>query len=231
MISSAYGMRPPLQIPLPLSSRELLARDDFIVCAGNESAVAYIDSWPDWPVPVVVLYGPSGCGKTHLATVWRAATNAGTVPAGRLAEERPPESRALVVEDVDGAPCSLARDAALLHVIDRAAATAPCLLTGRGHPASWSVALPDLASRFGALPALPLWAPDEASLAAIARKLFSDRQIYVPDALIAEMLRRLDRSPGAIRDFVDDLDAAALAAAKPVNLALLRTLIATRARE
>lgn len=228
MSSCAYAMRPPLQIPLPLASRELLARDDLIVCAGNEKAVAYIDSWPDWPVPVVALYGPAGCGKTHLATVWREVTNAETIPAVRLAEERPPESRALVVEDVDVAPCSPARDAALLYVLDHAAPPASCLLTGRGHPASWPASLPDLASRLGALPALPLWAPDEALLSALARKLFSDRQLYVPDTLIEEMLRRLDRSPAAIRDFVADLDAAGLAAAKPVNLPLLRTLIVAR---
>ena len=57
----------------------------------------------------------------------------------------------------------------------------PLLLTGQEPPAAWRSSLPDLASRFSALLAFPLWAPDEALLAALARKLFADRQLAVPD--------------------------------------------------
>jgi hypothetical protein len=39
------------------------------------------------------------------------------------------------------------------------------------------------------------------------------------------MLVSLERSPAAIRDFVDRADAKALAEAKPINLALLRELL------
>jgi len=85
--------------------------------------------------------------------------------------------------------------------------------------------LPDLASRFSALLALPLWAPDDALLAGIARKLFTDRQLIVPDAVISRMLLSLERSPAAIRDFVDRADAKALAEARPINLALIRELL------
>ena len=38
-----------------------------------------------------------------------------------------------------------------------------------------------------ALLAFPLWAPDDELLAAIARKLFNDRQLAVPDAVIERM--------------------------------------------
>jgi chromosomal replication initiation ATPase DnaA len=218
-----------LQIPLPLSSPERFSRDDLIVCPGNAQAIAYVDSWPGWPVPVVVLHGPRGCGKTHLASLWRDAANAVSIDAARVAEETLPRLGAVIVEDVDSAGVSPARDAALFGLLGRTKADAPLLLTGRTHPATWPVLIPDLASRFAAIPALALWAPDEALLAALARKLFCDRQLYVPDTVIDEMLRRLDRSPGAIRDFVADLDAAALAAAKPINLALVRSFIAARA--
>lgn len=228
MSSPVRAMRTPSQIPLPLSSPELLARADLIVCPGNEKAVAHVDSWPDWPVPVVALYGPPGCGKTHLSTIWREAANGHAASAARLAEEHPIETLALVVEDVDSSACSIARDTALFAVLESACVGAPRLLTGRAHPANWPVSLPDLASRLAAIPALPLWAPDEALLAALARKLFCDRQLYVPDTLIEELLRRVDRSPSAIRDFVAELDAAALAAGKAVNLALVRSLVAAQ---
>jgi chromosomal replication initiation ATPase DnaA len=129
------------------------------------------------------------------------------------------------VEDVDVVPATPERDRALFALLENAATGTPILLTGREPPALWSSTLPDLSSRFSALLALPLWAPDDRLLAGIARKLFADRQLLVPDAVISHMLRSLERSPAAIRDFVDQADAKALAEARPVNLALIRELL------
>jgi chromosomal replication initiation ATPase DnaA len=228
MMTMPFAMRAPSQLPLPLCAPDQFSRDDLIVVSGNAQAVAFIDAWPDWPVAAVALHGPRGCGKTHLATIWRRAANAGSVSAARIAEEGAPDVGAFVIEDVDAAECSQVRDAALFAALERASTAAPCLLTGRAHPASWPVSLPDLGSRFAAVPALPLWTPDEALLSALARKLFSDRQLLVPDSVIQEILRRLDRCPGSIRDFVAELDATALGSAKPVSVALVRSLIAER---
>jgi len=132
----------------------------------------------------------------------------------------------LAIEDVDSAPVTLARDSVLFAAFERADSTAPLILTGREPPASWARGLPDLASRFAALVAFPLREPGEDMLAALTHKLFADRQLAVPDAVITRMLHLLERSPGAIRDFVARADAAALAQSRPVNLSLLRDLIA-----
>jgi len=78
-----------------------------------------------------------------------------------------------------------------------------------------------------ALLSFALWAPDEALLEALARKLFADRQLAVPEAVIGQMIRSLERSPGALRAFVAKADAAALAAKKPVTTALIRDLLAS----
>ena len=40
------------------------------------------------------------------------------------------------------------------------------------------------------------------------------------------MVRALERSPGAVRDFVARADAAALAQMRPVNLSLIKDLLA-----
>jgi chromosomal replication initiation ATPase DnaA len=133
---------------------------------------------------------------------------------------------AFAIEDVDSSESSPRRDAQLFAAIESGIGW--ILLTGKMPPASWACTLPDLASRFSSLTALELQAPDETMLAALARKLFSDRQLFVPDAVIEAMLRLLDRSPAAIRDFVEELDSVALATARPVSLALVRNLIATR---
>ena len=59
----------------------------------------------------------------------------------------------------------------------------------------------------------------------LAVKLFADRQLAVPEAVVAHMIRSLERSPGAIRDFVARADAAALETKRPVNLSLIKDLL------
>jgi chromosomal replication initiation ATPase DnaA len=102
---------------------------------------------------------------------------------------------------------------------------APLLLTGRGVPASWPVSLPDLSSRFRALLAFELGGSDEALLMALAVKLFADRQIAVPQSVVSHLVRTLERSPAALRDFIAKADALALTEKKPVNLQLIRALM------
>ena len=74
--------------------------------------------------------------------------------------------------------------------------------------------------------AFDLGAPDDGLLARLAAKLFADRQLTVPEPVIRTMIARLDRDPAAIRDFVAQADARALSEKRPVNLALIRELLA-----
>ncbi|HEX3754358.1 MAG TPA: hypothetical protein VHV26_04700 [Rhizomicrobium sp.] len=206
----------PSQLVLPLETRPALDRADFVVAPGNLAAVAFIDSWPDWPAPAAALHGPPASGKSHLAAVWAARAAAGTIPAAAL--RHAPEG-ALVVEDAE----SLASEAALFALLERGT---PLLLTANGPPSAWSASLPDLVSRYRALLSFPLWAPDDALLAGVAAKLFADRQLTVPQAVVVHMIRQLERSPGAIRDFIARADARAFSEKRPVNLALIRELLA-----
>ena len=63
----------------------------------------------------------------------------------------------------------------------------------------------------------------------LAVKLFADRQVQVPETVVLHMIRELERSPGAIRDFVARADAAALAQKRPITLSLIKDLLADRA--
>ena len=130
---------------------------------------------------------------------------------------------ALVVENVDvGVP-----EAPLFALLERGA---PLLLTAQLPPSDWprafKLALPDLNSRLHALLAFDLWAPDDALLMGLAVKLFADRQLMVPESVVAHMIRSLERSPGAIRDFIAQADAVALAEKRPINLSLIKDLLA-----
>jgi chromosomal replication initiation ATPase DnaA len=205
------------QLVLPLETRQALGRADFIVAPGNARAVAFVDSFPNWPAPAVALVGPPASGKSHLAAVWAQKANAQVIEAASL-ESGVPDG-ALVVENVGPGVA----EAPLFALLERGA---PLLLTTQTQPASWPVALPDLVSRTRALLAFDLWAPDDALLMGLAVKLFADRQLTVPEGVVAHMIASLERSPGAIRDFVAKADARALQQKKPVNLSLIKDLLA-----
>jgi chromosomal replication initiation ATPase DnaA len=205
------------QLVLPLETRSAQGRADFLVAPGNERAVAFIDAFPNWPAPAAVLHGPPASGKSHLAAVWAQRAGAAIIEAASLEADIP--DGALVVENI--APATA--QAPLFALLERGA---PLLLTAQAPPADWPFTLPDLVSRSRALLGFALWAPDDALLMGLAVKLFADRQLMVPESVIGHMIASLERSPGAIRDFVGRADALALAEKKPVNISLIKSLLA-----
>jgi chromosomal replication initiation ATPase DnaA len=210
------------QIPLPLQTRPKLSRADFIVGPGNSAAVTYIDSWPSWQGPSVAIYGPTGSGKSHLAGVWAERSGAEIIEVAALSEAILARRSPFAVENVDSTPLSREAETVLFALLERGQ---NLLLSGHEQPSEWPAQLPDLKSRLKALLAFPIWAPDDELLAGLGRKLFADRQLTVPDAVIGQMIRSLERAPGAIRDFVARADAAALAAKRPITAGLIRDLL------
>jgi chromosomal replication initiation ATPase DnaA len=209
------------QLALPLEMRGAVGRADFIVAPANQQAVAFIDSWPHWPAPAVVLYGPPASGKSHLSAVWAAKAGAPILEAATLQSEIP--DGPLVVEDLGRGIA----EAPLFALLERGA---PLLLTAQSPPGQWpdlfGLALPDLVSRTRALLGFPLWAPDDGLLMGLAVKLFADRQLQVPESVVAHMIASMERSPGAIRDFIARADRAALASKRPITLSLIKDLLA-----
>jgi chromosomal replication initiation ATPase DnaA len=207
------------QLVLPLEPRNAMTRTDFIEAPGNARAVAFLDTWPDWPMPAAALSGPSASGKTHLVRIWAARSGAALTDARSLREPLP---GAVVVENCDSV-IGHDHEPALFAMLERGT---PLLLTGRAAPALWHVSLPDLASRFRALIAFELGEADEALLMALAVKLFADRQVMVPEAVVTRLVQGLERSPAALRDFIARADQVALSRQKPINLQLIRELMA-----
>ncbi|MBV9990251.1 MAG: hypothetical protein JOZ72_03080 [Alphaproteobacteria bacterium] len=205
------------QLVLPWQSGSALRREDFIVGDANREAVAFVDAYPDWPAPAAALYGPAQSGKSHLVSAWAARAGGHVVDAAKLGEA--PAEGPLAVEDVDRAEPD---ERAIFAVLESGR---PVLFTAERPPAEWHAALPDLRSRYGALLAFALWAPDEALLEKLARKLFADRQLAVPDAVVAHMIKSLERSPAAIRDFVARADDKALSEKRNVTLGLIRDML------
>lgn len=215
----------PAQLILPLETAPALGRRDFIVAPGNAEAVAFIDSHPRWPASAAVLHGPSGSGKSHLVSAWAQASGAVIVEAPELGErsiDRLEAGVPIAVENVDSMT-DARHESALFALLNR---HEPLLLTGRAPPAQWRVEMPDLKSRIGALLSFSLWQPDDALLAALTRKLFTDRQLAVSDAVVMRILRSLERSPAAIRHFVARADARALSEKRPITAVLVGEMLA-----
>ena len=120
------------------------------------------------------------------------------------------------------------RDRALFALFERPAGT--LLLAGRAPPWEWKAALADLRSRFDALLAFPMWAPDETLLLGLIRKHFSDRQIEVPEGVVKRILTHVERTPDAIAAFVARADARAMAEKRAVTERLVLELIEAETR-
>lgn len=193
-----------------------MGREDFLVASCNRDAVGWIDRWPEWPYPCLVLYGPSGSGKTHLARVWQQRAQAvWDDGAGVDAHLREAGQARNICLDING---DVADEAALFHLFNRAREQGGSLLiTGRTPVRDWGIRLPDLASRLLAAPAASLAEPDDALLAAVTVKLFADRQLAVTPDLLTYILARVDRSFAALGEAVSRLDRAALQEKRPIT--------------
>ncbi|MDR6951912.1 chromosomal replication initiation ATPase DnaA [Ancylobacter sp. 3268] len=216
------------QLPLDLPPVENRTRADFLVGPANEPALALIDRWPDWPARAVAITGPAGAGKSHLAALFAEASGAPVLPAAQLTRETVPAvlaAGALVLEDLGEGGLD---EAALFHLLNLVGEQlAHLLVTSRHLPAALAetVATRDLASRLRAMPAVRLGAPDDALLAAVAVKLFADRQITPDEALIGYLMARVERSYAAIGTLIAELDREALARKRPLTRALAAELL------
>lgn len=220
-------MNAPAQLTLDLGHRVALGRDDFLVAPSNADAVGWIDRWPDWPGPCLVLHGPEGSGKTHLAHVWRANTDAvevagKTVNASVALAQIASGGRCVVVDGGE----EVEDDRALLHLFNAVReGGGHLLLTARRPPSRWEGRLPDLMSRLRSATTVALAPPDDTLMAALLIKQFRDRQMPVDAEIVPYLLSRIERSSAAARRIVADIDRTALSQKRKVSLTLVKEML------
>jgi chromosomal replication initiation ATPase DnaA len=207
------------QLPLAFDHGTASGRDDLLISDRLATAVALIDSWPNWASPVVILAGPPGSGKSHLAEIWREQSGAAPIKpvsggdAARQAAEGP-----VLLEDADRAGFD---EVELFHVINSVREHGTSLLmTSRTWPLSWPVALPDLRSRLKAATMVEIGSPDEALLSQVIVKLFADRQLNIDDKIVDYIVKRMERSCAAAQEVVDRIDRLALSRRTKITRAL-----------
>jgi len=216
------------QLAFDLPAREAWRREDFFPSPANAAALAAVDDWRNWPGGKLVLTGPKGSGKTHLARLWAAEAGAALLPAADLTTADLPALSAhgaVAVEDAETAAGNPQAEAAFFHLHNLVTQSGHLLVTASLPPRDWGLALPDLASRLQAAALARIEAPDDALLSAVLIKLFADRQITVPPALIPYLVARMERSIDAARAIVAALDARALAEGRPITRQLAADLL------
>ncbi|MCB9988499.1 MAG: DNA replication protein [Rhodospirillales bacterium] len=219
-----------MQIPLDLSHRPAQGREDFLVAPSNREAVAWIDRWPEWPAPALVLYGPAASGKSHLAAVWGEKTGAAFADtndlAGQAADQIAAQAPHLVLKNIDLWFGDRDAETTLFHLYNLMKEEGrSLLLTMRMAPTHAAFVLPDLASRLRAAPAAAIAPPDDVLLSAVLVKLFADRQLQIGDEVLNYILPRMERSFAAARDLVAAADKLALAEKRPISVPLIRRVL------
>ncbi len=213
------------QMPLDFGHRAALGREDLLVAPSNRDAVAWLDLWPDWPAPGLVIHGPEASGKTHLAHVWQIRSGARLLRAADVVGAAPTilgEARTLVIEGLEQG----VDERALFHLYNYLAGEGgSLLLTGLVPAVRWPVRLPDLRSRLAALPAVAVGPPDDALIEAVMVKQFADRQLRVSPDIVAYLVPRLERSLAGVRRMVEALDTAALAERRAITIPLAREVL------
>jgi chromosomal replication initiation ATPase DnaA len=211
----------PSQLTLELAlPPPTYAREDFVVADGNREALAWLDRWPDWPAPALALHGPAGSGKTHLGRIWAARASARLLDAGDLENQDVADlaslseaSPAVLIEQADKAP-----ERALFHLYNlMRERRGHMLLISQEPPAHWSIALPDLASRLRAAPAVAVAPPDDELLGSIILKQLADRQLHAGAGVVQYLVSHMERSADAARRVVAALDRKALAERREID--------------
>lgn len=198
------------QIPLSFPVTESYRADDFMPAECNQEALKWIERFPDWPYPAVIIYGEKGCGKTHLLSLWqeRAGLNH------------------IAIDDVDQFFGNPEAEEELFHQFNLAKENLTYILLSMLIKVNEQpIKLPDLASRLRAAPQIEIRAPGDDVLQGILVKMFHDRQLRVEPGVVNYIVPRIERSFAAARDLIARIDENSLAEKRSVTVPLVREIL------
>ena len=217
-----------VQLTFDLGDDVSLNRDDFIVSESNKDAIAWIDSWPNWPVnvPGLNIFGAPLSGKSHLANIWRSKSNALSIENPSLdiigVRELLVDHKNILIDNFDNSW----KEEPLLHLYNLVQEIGGSFIIISEQPVSqMDIKLRDLASRVSTMSTVELKLPDDEIIKGVMRKLFKDRQINVSNDVVNYLCRRMERSFKEVGRLVDRLDKISLSEKNTINLPLARRIL------
>lgn len=214
------------QIALTFPHIPSYATEDYIVSACNRAAYDAMIRWPNWQDKLMGVVGPVASGKTHLAHIWAKAAGASFIPPEQLGTQDSSfwygGSECAVLDGI----AATASHEALFHLINYARAHQKFLLLTHTDPLSlFPSTLADLRSRLSAIPSVLLDLPDDAVLAAVLAKAFSDRQVKVNMEVIQYIINNSERSFDAIQRIASLIDTEAMSRKRAITLPFVREIL------
>lgn len=215
------------QYHFPLELAEDYSAGSFFVAEANAEAFGLIERWPDWGSAYgLLIYGEEGCGKTHLAHLWQQKSQAMLLTPDLLQSKAylnvPVPS--FVVEQLEQIG---AGEEAFFHFLNHVQQQKGYLLcTSRVAPVDLPLRIRDVRSRVMGLLQVKVSPPDEALLASLMLKRFSDKQLKVSPDVIAYAVNRIERSYRAANQLIQAIDAKALEQKREITIPLVREILA-----
>ncbi len=210
------------QIVFDLSKKNTFERENFFISPSNFDAVSWIDRWPDWPSPALVIHGPIECGKTHLCHIFSRLTGAKFITDSDLeSPEFSASTESIIIDDAEDN-----NSESLLHLYNlQVERGGTLLLTSRKPPSNWLNCLPDLSSRLSSALVVSINEPDDELLKTVIIKHFSDKQLYVPPDVVDYLSRRVERSFLAVSRTVSLIDKLALSESREISIPLVKKVL------
>lgn len=151
----------------------------------------------------MILTGPEACGKTTMAASFET------------------ESGGLCLDEA-----SDTEDTEIFHLWNRANSEQKPLLLLSAKPVSkWGVLLPDLKSRLAASLLVEIGPPDQAMIDGLFQKYFNSRGLTISEDALRYLEKRMIRSYAMVQSLAQKMDALAIEAKKPINLAIAKSAL------
>lgn len=219
------------QLPFDLGTNNAYEREDFFTSSSNAEALSWIDKWPEWGSPqVLVIIGSPASGKTHLSKIWQKETDAIEIDIKDIAnndyELLNISKPNIVIDDINKIAGSKDAEEALFHIYNIVKENQGSLLLTTDKPIKdCGFNLPDLNSRLRAAAATTILPPDEDLMTIMLTKIFSDKQLSVSPEVIKYITPRIERSFNAVRELAEKIDYKSLTDKKSITVPFVKSIL------
>lgn len=161
------------------------------------------------------LWGAPGSGKTHLLEIWARRMGAARQPAGA--------GNFLALDDVE--KLDTAAQEKLFHWLNRTGRYGALVVASRRPVVELENILPDIRSRLSTGQAVEVLPPGENEFKNICRKWAVEKQLKLPDDVLAYVLARAERSVPVLRGIIEHLDRLSLEEKRAITVLLAKKVM------